>query len=351
MQTEPSKTDKLFFGIILGAYSTFFAEVLSGADLFPFFHGWGLLTVTPLYLLHTLVLLTLVYRHGRPTLYALYTAGLIFGLYEAYITKVLWNPPFGETPFSLAGVAVSEVVVLVFFWHPVMSFIIPTLLAESSLTHSRAILSGLPRFLQRVLSHPFGRTALPVLFALTFGLFPIHGAESAGQAFLAALLDPAVLLLLTFLWHKRTQGKGYTLKALLPGRWSFRILLLLLLSMYAGLGIFNRPEALPAALIPHLIIWLLYGFAYWLLRASLKKSSKIRLVSPTKAPSLPYKLLLFLWLLFVMTFSLGHWLIGPNVELIILTVWLGSSAVGLLLLALTIRDTQRRAPAAADQRC
>ena len=124
------RTHKYLFWLNLGLLSTFFAEVISGSDLFPFFHPWGILLVVPLYLLHTLIMITLVYRLGRPTLPALYFAGTLFGLYEAYITKVLWNPDWGEV-FKLAEIAVFEVLVLVFFWHTWMSFIFPLLAAET----------------------------------------------------------------------------------------------------------------------------------------------------------------------------------------------------------------------------
>ncbi|MFB0504573.1 MAG: hypothetical protein ACETWE_12125, partial [Candidatus Bathyarchaeia archaeon] len=60
------KPPRLFFWIILGTLSTFFAEVLSGSDLFPFFHWWGLLVTTPLYTLHILVLSYVVFRFSKP---------------------------------------------------------------------------------------------------------------------------------------------------------------------------------------------------------------------------------------------------------------------------------------------
>ena len=47
---------KLLFWIIVGCLSTFFAEVLAGSDMFPFFNLWGIMVLIPLYLLHTLIL-------------------------------------------------------------------------------------------------------------------------------------------------------------------------------------------------------------------------------------------------------------------------------------------------------
>jgi hypothetical protein len=51
----PPRTHKYLFLLNLGLISTFFAEILSGSDLFPYFHFWGIAMVVPLYLLHTLI--------------------------------------------------------------------------------------------------------------------------------------------------------------------------------------------------------------------------------------------------------------------------------------------------------
>lgn len=85
----PSRGQRLLFCIILGCLSCFFAEVVSGSYPYPFTTPWGLLSVFPLYTLHTLVLASLVYRRGRPRFSTLYQAGCVFGMYEAYVTKVL----------------------------------------------------------------------------------------------------------------------------------------------------------------------------------------------------------------------------------------------------------------------
>ncbi|MFO7944382.1 MAG: hypothetical protein R6U51_08825 [Anaerolineales bacterium] len=72
--------------------------------MFPYFHAWGLLVVVPLYGLHILVLAHLVYRSPQPHFPSLIFAGMLFGLYEAYLTKVLWDPPWGEA-LIIGGVA------------------------------------------------------------------------------------------------------------------------------------------------------------------------------------------------------------------------------------------------------
>ena len=55
--------------------------------MFPFFDPFSVLVTCPLYALHILVLGSIVLRHPRPLFASLFFAGVIFGLYEAYITK------------------------------------------------------------------------------------------------------------------------------------------------------------------------------------------------------------------------------------------------------------------------
>jgi len=79
----PPKHQYLFW-LVLAAFSTFFAEVFSGSDMFPFFNAWGILVVVPLYGLHIILLASQVYRVEKPRFSSLVFAGMIFGLYEAY---------------------------------------------------------------------------------------------------------------------------------------------------------------------------------------------------------------------------------------------------------------------------
>ena len=84
---------RLLFWLILGAFSVFFAEVTAGSSPFPWIDAWGLFVVLPLYGLHVLFLAWIVVpRARRISLPTLFVAGALFGMYEAYITKVLFDP-------------------------------------------------------------------------------------------------------------------------------------------------------------------------------------------------------------------------------------------------------------------
>ncbi|MBB6480485.1 hypothetical protein [Spirochaeta isovalerica] len=119
--------------LLLGSLSMLFAEVFSGASQLWFIQPWGWLLTFPLYLSHVLFFMWIAFKLHKTSLLHLYLFGVLFGLYESWITKVLWagymnetGPGFG-TLFSLA---MPEFPILVFFWHPLMSFILPVLVYE-----------------------------------------------------------------------------------------------------------------------------------------------------------------------------------------------------------------------------
>lgn len=119
--------------LLIGTLSMFFAEVFSGASQTWFINGWGILVTFPLDLVHLLFFLAIAMRTKRTSLSQLYLFGVMFALYEAWITKVLWAGYMDTEGPSLGtslGLGVAEFPVLVLFWHPIMSFIVPILVFE-----------------------------------------------------------------------------------------------------------------------------------------------------------------------------------------------------------------------------
>ena len=329
------RAHKYLFWLNLGLISTFFAEIISGSDLFPYFHFWGVFSVVPLYLLHTLLLVTLVFRAGRPALPALYFAGTIFGLYEAYITKILWNPSWGDEIIKIGEVAVFEVLVLVFFWHVWMSFILPLLAAETWLTRSTEIRSRLPLRMQRFF---MGRRGWLVL-AIFGGLFVSINAASAPQALLSALGAVLVLGFFGWLWQRLTREKSYTMEDLLPTRRELVFLLISIAGLYLFTGIFLRPQAYPP-LVGHFTIWVLYGLCALFLTLALK-ASRIPYVEAIAIPAAPLRVR-FLWLggifLYALTAIIAETLLLPLAGLIGLAGWFGAALLGLFCLAWSLRS-------------
>ncbi len=131
-QMKFSIKSRIFQIILIGLLSIFYAEVCSGSYPLWFMEEWGLTITFPLYWAHILFFITLAFMTKRTKLRDLYLWGVLFGLYEAWITKVVWagypsTPPLLSTMF---GFAIAETLVIVFFWHPVFSFIMPILTFE-----------------------------------------------------------------------------------------------------------------------------------------------------------------------------------------------------------------------------
>jgi len=207
INTQPLRRHKLFFWIILGALSVFFAEVVSGATMFPF-NPWSLIVTFPLYTLHLLVLAHIVFNYGKPTLYTLFAAGAVFGMYEAYMTKVLWNPTWGNPAISIAGMAVFETILLVLFWHPFMAFIIPLFIGENMLTSSTYIVSELPNTVTQLFTARKTRYFLSALLALLCGIFQSANSPSPVHSLLSGFSTTALLMLLIYLWRTKTRAKA-----------------------------------------------------------------------------------------------------------------------------------------------
>jgi len=128
-----AKSGRIIPILLIGCLSMLFAEVFAGASQIWILDFWSLLVTFPLYLTHLLLLLNLAMRTRRASIPQLYLWGAIFALYEAWITKVLWTGyPGSEGPILgfIVGIAAVEFIVLVFFWHPIMAFILPILIFE-----------------------------------------------------------------------------------------------------------------------------------------------------------------------------------------------------------------------------
>lgn len=327
---SPGKHQYLFW-LILAAFSTFFAEVFSGSDMFPFFSLWGLLIVVPLYGLHIILLASLVYRADKPRFSSLIYAGMLFGLYEAYLTKVLWAPPWGD-PVIIAGIAPIETIVLVFWWHAWFSFIIPLLVAEKLLTGSNSLGHSLPGKIGTFLNSWKGLAAV-----MAFGgLFQSINSPDVGTSLLSGISTTAVLVGLVLLWKRITKDQTYSMAELLPNRKQFKWLLVPIGIMYLAMGILIRPDWYPG-FIGHMMIWILYGIAIYLFIQSQKKP----------APELEYadldswssKRWLLLASIFPLAAAIGEIVIGGFFEPLALIFWFGGIIFSLVMFIKALRLT------------
>lgn len=71
--------------------NVFFGEVVIGVIFYLFFFFWGIFVIFFLYGFYVFVFVFIVYCFGRLCFEILYLVGVIFGFYEVYIIKIIWN--------------------------------------------------------------------------------------------------------------------------------------------------------------------------------------------------------------------------------------------------------------------
>jgi len=254
---------KVFFWLILGTLSVFLAEVAGGSAPFLFFDPWGLYAVLPLYTLHIVFLSFAVVRPGRRIrLAALFCAGAVFGLYEAYITKVIWDPTWGDRGLAVGEVFLAQTAMLVLYWHPFMAFVVPLAAGELLAASSTETRDALPRFLGRALRGPW-IFAVAAAAAVLVGAGKAVNSPTPLHAALSVLSSAAVPALLALLWRRGPGWRrrtGLTLRDLLPtGRQGLAVGLLLA-AFYVVTGVFIRPASMPRTFVPHASVAALYAF-------------------------------------------------------------------------------------------
>lgn len=254
----PTRRQRVGFWLLLGLTSTAFAEVLFPTTAFDL--ATMALFAVPIYLLHSVVLAGVVYRSNRVSYPTLYLAGMVLGLYEAYVTKVLWAP-LGDRPLVfVGGVSVFETVGLVLFWHPVVAFLLPVTAVETVATASNRSLRP------PLAGHRFAR---PLVAVVAGYLLLFQGALGGPvRALVGNVIALGVLLAVLVAW-RRAEGHTYRMEALLPGGRTLGLLAVCLVGVSVLLGASIRPEALPTRPTPHLLILASYLVAGGLLAALL----------------------------------------------------------------------------------
>ncbi len=324
----PLLRTKLLFWLLLSVLSVALAEVTVASAPFAFVNPVETVFLVTFYGSHLLVFAWLIFRRGWPSLAALWFAGVLFGLYEFYITKVLWSPPWGDV-ISMAHVDVISVIVLAFFWHPFMAFIFPLAIGEIVATDRRWLIGQLPGRITRLSGN---RATLAIgIAAVTHGLL----TGSPAVAIVSTLSAGAAVAVVVWWWRRHHQHDTWNLRALLPndrqGRW---IALLLAVQYLIFIPVWT-PEKMPP-FVGHLVVWLLYaGFAL-LLRAALEQS----LGSPPELHRMDINLhkLLAVGAVVLALSVLGS--LGPT-ELGSIPVWLVAIIVGTRMLVGSVRQVLR----------
>ena len=260
---RPALSRRLGFWFLLGLVSTAFAEVLFPNT--PFDPVLIFSVLVPVYLLHSVFFAGVLFSTDRVTYSTLYLLGVVFGLYEAYVTKVVWAPVGGPLPFRLGGVYWFETLSLVLFWHPVVAFVIPVALVEAVATDSEESLVP-PIAGHRYAPHlAVSVAAYLAVFQGTLGRGPV-------TTVLKNTVALGVVLGFLFVW-RRTGSHRYKMESLLPRGRELWVLGAVLLALYPLFGATLRPEALPREVQPHLIVLTIYAVIGGLLLVTLRRGS------------------------------------------------------------------------------
>ncbi len=326
----PPNRVKYTFWLVLGVLSTVIPEVIAGSGIYPFSKITDYLIVIPLYTLHSLVLWYIVWSYGKPRLYNLFAAGAIFGLYEAYMTKVIWNPNWSAAPLKIGGIAIVETMVLVLFWHSFLAFILPLFVAES-LTSSSEILQGLPHWFSGWLEK-FRHGQKYLILPFLAGCFQGINTPTLQGSLFSGLTTTIVTMGIIMAWRRRS-GSGYSLRSLLPTKKEFRVILTLLLVFYVLMGVFWTPELLPG-LGPQVTVWGLYLFFGALLYLGIMKSREDVSVNPVEINLSDRKMVLF-GAVFIFGSVLGK-ATGLSVFAVYF-VWFGGIIFGLVVLGKVVK--------------
>jgi hypothetical protein len=335
---RPSRLLRFYFWFLLAVFSTFFAEVTVGSAPLVFWNFDGWLITVPVYGLHILVLSPLIIRHGRvPAWQAIYLTGAIVGLYEAYMTKILWAPTWNLNAFRLGGVAVLETLMLVLFWHPVMAFLVPLIFSEKFLHLQPGIIQTLsPKWKAQISSGKFFAIC-GSLAGFALGSMLADPPVAAG----ATVLNSLLILLLLWIWKKRTHNRAYYWNDLLPNKLPWIFLSLLLFIDFLLLGIWIRPEAIPS-FDKQFTIWFLYIILGCLVFIARKHQTYI-IIPPEEVRFQPEQTQKTLkhWLIlsscFCITSIFSSYFLAPIKNYVFLIIWTFGIPTGIYLFNLSLR--------------
>lgn len=214
-------------------------------------------------MMHTVFFLSLAIKYKKTSIRQLYWFGVLFGLYEAVITKVLWQGYMHETGPALGrilGVASIEFPLLVFFWHPIFSFILPILTYQ--------ILSGhVMNDHIKILTVNKEKNIIGILMLIAISTFILSGNQLNLLSALGALGGTSVLIIVTMIFLK---GEPIKIERFVELKLTWMIIWLIAIYLFGG--IYLMPERFPREIIGYVTVGVFYGVEIGLLWRS--KGSK-----------------------------------------------------------------------------
>jgi hypothetical protein len=233
--------------LLIGWVVLICAEVFSGASLgVGLWHPWTLVVTYWLYFSHFFLFTTLAVKTGRTSLGSLYLWGILFGLYESWVTKVIWYGYGGDGKLAMGRIGpygLSEISMALVF-HPVMSFLLPLAVAC-------VMWPGLRRLFPD-LAWLTGSSRWSRVFQayLVIGFAPIVAMNSGGPLNLA-LNAACLVVVLLLLWGLAWPGvEDLDPRSIVVFQRRGLVGLCLYLAVLYGVTYPNlRPEGLPSAMV------------------------------------------------------------------------------------------------------
>ena len=261
--------------LLIGCLSMFMAEVFAGSSQMWFIDIWSLLVTFWLYLGHLLLFLNLAMRKKRTSIPQLYLWGILFALYESWVTKVLWaGYPGSEGPAIalVGGIAILEFSTLVFFWHPILAFIMPILVYESFALSNE---SPLPLEKKIFISHlPYLKKGKKkVLYFYIFLILTGATILSFNTGYNVVIAAIAIIgsIGLIYLFYKLSNKKNpnsFSIYSLRLGKKGLSIVFIYIGLLYLITFFVLLPERIPTSIVPFLVIIGFYAFIGIMLRIS-----------------------------------------------------------------------------------
>lgn len=330
---------------LISLLSIALAEVSIGSQPWGVLVPLNWLLLVPVYGCQVLLLAVIVFRaNPLPTLTALWSAGVVMGLYEFYITHVLWDQPWDDAVNT--GVAEwPSLIVVAGFWHPFLAAIAPLVLAEQVLVARPTLLGLFPRWVRSPrLSVVVGATILAGVCA---------GGLYAGRAWWEAPVALGLTAVVVALVVRRVRRKVAPVEHLadaLP-RGGGVVALVVIVSVLFAVFIVLANTVQPEPLERQAFAVACYAFFVALAAANLRRQGRAveahlalrpRTGSADAEPQ-PARPLPWAWLAtaFVVSASVAQfWPAAPVIAIVV--IWLGGGALALGMLVAALVNALRR---------
>jgi len=234
--------------VLFGFLSMIISQAFAGTSPLWFLGASDWFMVLPLYWAHALLLLNLALRYERTSLTQLYLWGLIFGLFEGWITKVIWAGYVGQVPIfgTFLGFAVGEFMVIALFWHAFFSFIVPIMVYQIIVQGTNRGDAGTihTSHLKIISRSTRSKILLGIFTVISSILIAGNPYMNTLAIMVAAGINFVYIFVLSWIvtsWNKKT----LTLESLRLGERGLSITIIYLIAIYAFSFFANMPERIP----------------------------------------------------------------------------------------------------------